>query len=174
MEIQKQGDKLVGYMYNPHRNGIGVDSTAFTGIKLPAPPPAPDLTKLKFGTPITLFNGKDLTGWRLINEKQKNGFSVVNGLLTNNPVQVEGAPHVSYGNLRTDQEFEDFNLKLEVNVPEGVTVAFTCAACTKFRSLIPTRRLLTHTIWEPFIVALHYCQRGKARRNLADDGYYPV
>ena len=87
--------------------------------KLPPPPPAPDLANLKFGTPVNLFNGKDLTGWRLINEKQKNGFSVSDGILSNNPVQTEGAQHISYGNIRTDQEFEDFNLKLEVNVPEG-------------------------------------------------------
>jgi hypothetical protein len=66
-----------------------------------------------------LFNGKDLTGWKLINEKQKNGFTVVDGVLSNNPVQTEGAQHISYGNLRTEQEFEDFNLKLEVNVPAG-------------------------------------------------------
>ena len=117
LKIQREGDKIVGFSYNPHRNGIGVDSTAFSGTKLPAPPPAPDLSKLKFGTPINLFNGKDLTGWRLIDPKQKNGFSVVNGVLTNDPKQVEGEHHVSYGNLRTDQEFEDFNLKLEVNVP---------------------------------------------------------
>ncbi|MBK8511344.1 MAG: DUF1080 domain-containing protein [Saprospiraceae bacterium] len=32
---------------------------------------------------------------------------------------MEGQEHISYGNLRTEQEFEDFNLKLEVNVPEG-------------------------------------------------------
>ena len=64
-----------------------------------------------------MFNGKDLTGWRLTNEKQTNGFSVVDGILTNNPAQVEGQPHISYGNLRTDKVFEDFNLKLEVNVP---------------------------------------------------------
>jgi len=119
LEVEKKGDKIVGFLLNPHRNGKGVDSTAFTGTKLPAPPPAPDLTKVKFGTPITLFNGKDLTGWRLTNEKQKNGFFANNGILATDPVQVEGAKHVSYGNLRTDQEFEDFNLKLEVNVPEG-------------------------------------------------------
>ncbi len=117
--VQRKGDKIVGILYNPRRDGSGVDTTSFVGTKLPAPPAVPDLTKLKFGTPIALFNGKDLTGWRLINEKQKNGFYVENGLLTNNPVQVEGAPRVSYGNLRTDQEFEDFNLTLEVNVPEG-------------------------------------------------------
>ncbi len=119
LEVEKKGDKIVGFLLNPKRNGKGIDSTAFVGTKLPAPPPAPDMSKLKFGTPVTLFNGKDLTGWRLINDKQKNGFSAANGILTTDPVQVEGAKHVSYGNLRTDQEFEDFNLKLEVNVPEG-------------------------------------------------------
>jgi hypothetical protein len=86
---------------------------------LPPLSPAPDVADLKFGKPVTLFNGKDLTGWKLINEKQKNGFTVADGILVNNPVQIEGAPHVSYGNLRTEQVFEDFNLKIEVNVPEG-------------------------------------------------------
>jgi len=119
LAVQKKDGKIVGFMCNPKRNGSGIDSTAFTGTKLPAPPAAPDLTKLKFGTPINLFNGKDLTGWKLTNEKQKNGFSAKDGVLTNDPAQTEGEHHVSYGNLRTEQEFEDFNLKLEVNVPAG-------------------------------------------------------
>ena len=119
LKVEKKGDKIVGFLLNPRRNGKGVDSTSFVGTKLPAPPPAPDMAKIKYGTPITLFNGKDLAGWRLINEKQRNGFSALNGVLSNNPVQVEGEKHVSYGNIRTDQEFEDFNLKLEVNIPAG-------------------------------------------------------
>jgi hypothetical protein len=119
LEIVKNGDKIDGLLLNPKSTGTGVDTTTFTGTKLPVPPPAPDMAALKFGTPVTLLNGKDLTGWKLINEKQKNGFSVVDGILSNNPVQTEGAPHVSYGNLRTEQVFEDFNLKLEVNVPLG-------------------------------------------------------
>lgn len=119
LEIAKNGEKITGILLSPRRNGLSVDTTTFEGIKLPPPPAAPDLTAVKFGTPITLFNGKDLTGWKLINEKQKNGFTAENGILTNNPVQVEGTAHVSYGNLRTEQEFEDFNLKLEVNVPAG-------------------------------------------------------
>jgi len=116
-EIVKDGDKIEGIRLSPRKNGTGVDSTIFSGTKLPPPPPAPDLANLKTGPPVTLFNGKDLTGWRLTDEKQTNGFSVVDGILTNNPVQVEGQPHISYGNLRTDNVFEDFNLKLEVNVP---------------------------------------------------------
>lgn len=119
MEIVKNGDKIDGILLSPRRNGLSLDTTTFTGTKLPDVPPAPDLASLKFGTPVNLFSGTDLTGWKLINEKQTNGFKVVDGTLVNDPVQTEGAPHISYGNLRTEQEFEDFNLKLEVNVPAG-------------------------------------------------------
>jgi hypothetical protein len=55
----------------------------------------------------------------LINPNQKNGFKVMNETLVNDPVQPEDGSHVSYGNIRTKQEFKDFNIKLEVNVPEG-------------------------------------------------------
>jgi len=120
LEIVKAGeDNIEGILLHPRRNCIGVDTTAFSGIKLPPVPPAPDMNNLKFGTPVTLFNGKDLTGWRLKETDRTNGWKVADGTLVNDPVQKEGAPHISYGNLRTDKEFEDFNLKLEVNVPEG-------------------------------------------------------
>jgi hypothetical protein len=119
MEIKKVGDKIDGILLSPRRNGLSVDTSSFVGTKLPPVPPAPDMASLKFGKPITLFNGKDLTGWKLINEKQTNGFKVVNGIMVNDPVQTEGAPRISYGNIRTEQEFEDFNLKLEVNIPAG-------------------------------------------------------
>ncbi len=79
----------------------------FTGHRIPPVPPAPDLSKVKYGEPITLFNGKDLTGWRLVEEKD-NGWSAQDGLLIN---RLEPGKH--YGNLRTDREFEDFNLTLE-------------------------------------------------------------
>jgi hypothetical protein len=75
------------------------------------------LRALKFGTPVTLFNGKDLSGWEPVERDRENGWSVDGGVLVNNPVQPEGEEHIRYGNLRTGQEFEDFNLKLEVNAP---------------------------------------------------------
>ena len=37
--------------------------------------------------------------------------------MINNPVQTEEEQHIQYGNLRTEREFEDFNIKLEVYTP---------------------------------------------------------
>jgi 3-keto-disaccharide hydrolase len=119
LELTRDGDKIVGFLISPRRDGSGVDSVSMVGTKLPAPPPAPDLASIKFGEPVTLFNGKDLTGWRLINEESANGYSAIDGVLDVNPAQVEGEEHIHYGNLRTDAVFEDFNIKLEVNIPAG-------------------------------------------------------
>lgn len=96
------------------------DKAEFTGKRTPPLPHAPDLSKLKFGAPIRLFNGHNLEGWKLTNPRAANGWSVKDGVLTNNPAQEEGRPHKNFGNLRTEREFEDFNLTLEVNVaPRG-------------------------------------------------------
>jgi hypothetical protein len=91
----------------------------FSGCRTAPLPPAPDLSKVKFGDPIVLFNGKDLTGWRLTKPNQISGWSVEDGLLVNRVVQEEGKPHKRFGNLRTEQEFEDFNLTLETRVPQN-------------------------------------------------------
>lgn len=119
LRIKKSGDQLQGTMTGPSRDGSGEMADTFTGKPMPPMPEKPDMSSIKYGKPITLFNGEDLTGWKLINPKQKNGFKVVNGELVNDPIQPKEDDHVSYGNIRTEQEFEDFNLKLEVNVPEG-------------------------------------------------------
>jgi hypothetical protein len=91
----------------------------FTGKRTPPLPAAPDLSKVKFGEPIVLFNGKDLDGWRLTDPKAASGWTVHDGILTNSLEQKPGQPHKHFGNLRTDREFEDFNITLETNVPKG-------------------------------------------------------
>lgn len=88
----------------------------FSGKRIADVPPAPDLSKVKFGEPVQLLNGKDLTGWRLLKEGVDNGWSVVDGVLQNRVVK---AKDKHFGNLRTDAEFEDFNLKTEVRTQEG-------------------------------------------------------
>jgi len=102
----------------PKANGTGYDSADFSGKRIPALPARPDLAKVKFGEPITLFNGKDLAGWKAKETTMASAWSVEGGLLLNRPpVHKPGAPRTA--NLRTEREFEDFNLKLEVNVPAG-------------------------------------------------------
>ncbi len=118
IELKRDGEKITGFYLSPKTTGLGLDSVLIKGTKLPDVPPAPDLTRLKFGEPVNLIkNNNDLTGWRLIEQNSNNGWSVKDGILTNAPVQKEGATPIRYGNLRSEQEFEDFNLKLEVNAP---------------------------------------------------------
>ncbi|SIQ02169.1 protein of unknown function [Maribacter ulvicola] len=119
MRITKRNDAIAGTMTGPAWGKIGEEISYFTGTRLPAVGAAPNLSLLKYKKPIQLFNGKNLEGWRTIDPKSPNGFKVVDGTLQNNPVQPKNGDHIYYGNLRTDQEFKDFNLKLEVNVPKG-------------------------------------------------------
>jgi hypothetical protein len=119
MEAETDGKIISGYFLEPRGDGMGVDSTRFEGVKLPAVPVAPDLQAVKYGEPVELFNGRDLSGWELIGSHQVNGWKAENGVLVNDTRQTPGQPRISYGNLRTVDEYEDFNLRLEVNVPQG-------------------------------------------------------
>lgn len=80
-------------------------SYAFTGVK------APDMKRTSapvWGKPIKLFNGKDLTGWKAMGEK--NQWVVKDGILT--------SPH-SGANLSSEQKFSDFKLHVEFRYQKG-------------------------------------------------------
>ncbi len=113
------GDNLKLVTVKPRANGIGEDKAEFTGKRQPPLPPAPDLTTVKFGEFIVLFNGKDLSGWRLTESGAVSGWRAKDGVLANDAAQEEGKPRKHFGNLRTEREFEDFNLKLETRVAKG-------------------------------------------------------
>ncbi|MDO1512869.1 DUF1080 domain-containing protein [Maribacter confluentis] len=119
LRITKMNDTIAGTMTGPTWGESGEQVNYFTGKRMPAPGAAPDLSSVKYGKPIKLFNGKNMAGWKPIDPKRPNGFKVVNGTMQNVPIQPENGEHIYYGNLRTEQEFGDFNLKLEVNVPKG-------------------------------------------------------
>ena len=72
---------------------------------------APDLKRTagpKWGQPVELFNGHDLTGWKVQHAQVKNGWKVLDGVLTN------AEPG---NNLLTDRKFTDFQLKVEFRYP---------------------------------------------------------
>jgi hypothetical protein len=78
----------------------------WTGVRAPALPRNPNP---RWGKPETLFNGADMTGWRLKDQKLPNGWKVVQGVLENNPPS---------GDIVTERKFEDFKLHVEFNVAE--------------------------------------------------------
>ena len=73
--------------------------------------PAPKLWREKapkWGAPIKLFNGKDLTGWQALGKT--NQWIVESGVLK--------SPK-SGANIRTEKTFDDFKLHIEFRYPKG-------------------------------------------------------
>ncbi len=117
--LSVNGDQLEGKVYTEDPKGLQMTEGDITGKRIPPPPPSPDLSDIEYGDPLRLFNGENLDGWKLLNPNRVNGWKAEDGVLSNYPVQKRGEPHIPYGNIRTEQEFEDFNLRLEVKVPKG-------------------------------------------------------
>ena len=63
----------------------------------------------EWGEAVKLFNGKDMTGWKA-RHTDRNGWKVVKGVLVNKTPSSD---------LVTEQEFEDFKLHVECNVPKN-------------------------------------------------------
>jgi len=64
----------------------------------------------KWGTPVPLFNGRDLSGWKPRNAAARNGWQVISGVLTN----------ATPGNdLLTEAQFTDFKLSAKFRYPKG-------------------------------------------------------
>jgi len=105
--------QLEGVIVSTSKDGT-IQRDAFTGKKIPpvsASPP--NLSKVRFGHPISLFNGKDLTGWRPNEPDKTMGWSVVDGLLANTTPKTDFSATGAYANLRTEAVFEDFWLHIE-------------------------------------------------------------
>ena len=59
---------------------------------------------------VSLFNGKDLTGWHLQKPGGPNGWKVQNGVYVNTPPSTD---------IQTDAEYYDFQLHVEFRVSDG-------------------------------------------------------
>jgi len=118
VDVGMKSGKLQGTLVKTLADGTETRDR-FTGTKVPPMPKvAPDLSQVNFGHPISLFNGKDMTGWRPHESDKKNGWSVIDGMLVNTTTKTDFSPTGSYANLRTEAEFEDFWLHIEFLVEE--------------------------------------------------------
>jgi len=114
------GDTLALTYAAPQNDGIGFNRGQLTGRRIPPLPPRPNLQQVKFGPPIKLFDGRSLAGWTAKETDRPNRWTIESGALVNRPdAHVAGRPRKRSANLQTQRQFEDFNLRLEVLVPEG-------------------------------------------------------
>lgn len=112
VEVGLVDGKFEGTIVRTPKEG-DVQTTRFTGKRFPAMCKAPDLSKVSFGHPISLFNGKDMTGWRPHESDKINGWSAKDGLLVNETPKTDFSATGAFANIRTEAEFKDFWLHLE-------------------------------------------------------------
>ena len=94
------GDRLTGTM----TLGNGAPQS-WTGVRAPTLRRA---TEPQWDSAVPLFNGRDLTGWRVAGGA--NEWEAVDGVLRNRK---------SGGNIITTEKFNDFKLHIEVRYPPG-------------------------------------------------------
>ncbi len=120
VDVGLRDGKLDGVIVRTPNDESKEERIHFTGKRIPAmPTTAPDLSKVRFGHPVLLFNGKDLTGWKTHETDKKNGWSAIDGMLVNTTTKTDFSPTGAYANLRTEAEFEDFWLHIEFLVEEA-------------------------------------------------------
>ncbi|MFT4546899.1 MAG: hypothetical protein ACI8XO_004308 [Verrucomicrobiales bacterium] len=110
--VWSDGGKLKGEIVTSFPGG-NQQRDPFTGKVIPPMPPAPDLSKVTYAEPIDIFNGRDLSGWRLRRPEKLNGWSVKEGVLVNETPKIDFTATGAYGNLRTDAVFGDCKLHIE-------------------------------------------------------------
>lgn len=114
VELGFTDGRLEGTLKRTPRDGSEGEILSFKGKSIPPmPAKAPDLSKVRFGQPISLFNGRDLTGWRTQETDKINGWRVEDGLLVNETPKTDFSATGAHANLRTEAEFEDFWLHIE-------------------------------------------------------------
>ena len=114
VDVGIENGKLDGVITRTATDGSVNERTRFTGKRIPPMPQSPpDLSKVQFGLPILLFNGKDLAGWRPHEADKINGWSAQDGMLVNTTPKTDFSATGDHANLRTEAEFEDFWLHIE-------------------------------------------------------------
>ncbi len=99
--VRLEGDRLVGRV-----EVQGEPTQEFSGVRAPQFPRV-DVSKLKAGTPVELFNGKDLKGWHALRANTPFLWKVEDGVLKNGQGTTD---------LVSDAKFTDFRLHIEYKV----------------------------------------------------------
>jgi hypothetical protein len=99
-EGKLSGETLAGTAKGP--NGTAWTWTGKRAAALNRP------ANLKWGEPITLFNGRDFGGWTFDNPAKTSSWVVEKGCLVNK---------AAGSNIATEQKFQDFKLHIEFNCP---------------------------------------------------------
>ena len=93
------GDRLEGTTENETGTTLRWTGVRAAALQRATPP--------QWGPPVDLFNGKDLSGWKLRDDTRGRCWSVVDGAMTNTPPCVD---------IVTDRAFTDFTLHVEFNI----------------------------------------------------------
>jgi hypothetical protein len=93
------GDRLEGTT-----DDAGGKTLKWTAVRAPA---LLRTTSPAWGRPVDLFNGKDLSGWKLRDQTEGNCWSIVDGAMVNTPPCVD---------IITDRAAADFKLHAEFNI----------------------------------------------------------
>ena len=99
-EANLVGGRLEGTTFDPNGNTL-----KWTAVR------APSLGRKagRAGKPITLFNGRDLSGWKVRDAKKSDSWRVADGVMENTPHGTD---------IITEQKFTDFSLHVEFKMVE--------------------------------------------------------
>jgi hypothetical protein len=75
---------------------------SWKGVRAPLMLPA---ASPRWGTPLELFNGKDVAGWKLRSAEKAGCWQVTDGLLTSTPPCVDLVSEKTFGDFRLQAEF---------------------------------------------------------------------
>ncbi|MGD0579596.1 MAG: DUF1080 domain-containing protein [Bryobacteraceae bacterium] len=100
-ELSAAGDRLSGELKRGDRTAGQVAGVRAPAMRRPAP--------AAWSAPEPIFNGKDLTGWEPDNAA-RNHWKAKDGVLVNED---------SGANLKSTRKFDDFQLHIEFNCPQG-------------------------------------------------------
>jgi Domain of Unknown Function (DUF1080) len=111
-DFTASGDKITGSEKRGEAAGPSMVGVRAPELKKPMPK--------SWSEPVSLFNGKDLTGWEPIGNVQNNKWVARDGELVNDNAPPADGEHRGPGaaNIKTTGNYQDFKLHIEVNCPE--------------------------------------------------------